>query len=77
MADMVVDHVADMVTNMKVEMVVDDVHTSGYFRTFSHKENFAMHGFGLVFLLPVRQFTTGLKIVFAIAYIHCIPRTLI
>ena len=60
-ADMVVDHVADMVTNMKVDMVVDDVHTNGYFRKFSHKENFAMHGFGLVFLLPVRQFTTGLK----------------
>ena len=60
-ADMVVDHVADMVTNMKVDMVVDDVHTNGYFRTFSHKENFAMRGFGLVFLLPVWQLTTGLK----------------
>ena len=60
-ADMVVDHVADMVTNMKVDMVVDDVHTNGYFCTFSHKENFAMRGFGLVFLLPLRQFTTGLK----------------
>ena len=68
-ADMVVDDVADieetkmadMVTNMKVDMVVDDVHTNGYFCTFSHKENFAMRGFGLVFLLPVRQFTTGLK----------------
>ena len=60
-ADMVVDHVADMVTNMKVDIVADDVHASGYFCTFSHKENFAMRGFGLVFLLPVRQFTTGLK----------------
>ena len=60
-ADMVVDHVADVVTIMKVDMVVDDVHTNGCFRTFSQKENFAMCGFGLVFLLPVRQFTTGLK----------------
>ena len=60
-ADMVVDHVADMVTNMKVDMVVDDFHTNEYFCTFSHKENFAMRGFGLVFLLPLRQFTTGLK----------------
>ena len=60
-ADMVVDHVADMVTNMKVDIVADDVHASGYFCTFSHKENFAMRGFGLVFLLPVRQFSTGLK----------------
>ena len=58
---MEVDHVADMVTNMKVDMVVDDVLTNGYFRLFSHKENFAMRGFGLVFLLPVRQFTTRLK----------------
>ena len=56
-ADMMVDHVADMVTNTKV----DDVHTNGYFCTFSQKENFALRGFGLVFLLPVRQFTTGLK----------------
>ena len=31
MADMEVDHVADMVTNMKVDMVFDDVHTNGYF----------------------------------------------
>ena len=28
---MEVDKVADMVTNMKVDMVVDDVHTNGYF----------------------------------------------
>ena len=48
-------------TSMKVDMVLDDVHTNRYFRTFSHEENFAMRGFGLVFLLPVRQFTTGLK----------------
>ena len=61
LADMEVDKVADMVTNMKVDMVVDDVHTNEYFRKFSHKENFAMRGFGLVFLLPVWQFTTGLK----------------
>ena len=60
-ADMVVAHVADMVPNMKVDMVVADVHTNGYFRTFSHKENSALRGFGFVFLLPVRQFTTGLK----------------
>ena len=40
-----------------------DQHEGGheYFCAFSHKENFAMRGFGLVFLLPVRYFTTGLK----------------